>query len=51
MTTTDVIDDNLSLAGTRESIDQINAEFYGRFPFPWKPGSVERTLMLLKFPE
>src|SRR5688572_30644396 len=42
-TTIDVIDDNLSLAGTRESIDQINSEFYNRFPFPWKPASVERT--------
>jgi SAM-dependent methyltransferase len=42
-TTIDVIDDNLSLAGTRESIDQINSEFYSRFPFPWKPASVERT--------
>jgi 2-polyprenyl-3-methyl-5-hydroxy-6-metoxy-1,4-benzoquinol methylase len=43
MTTIDAIDDNLSLAGTTESIDQINAKFYGRFPFPWRPGSVERT--------
>jgi SAM-dependent methyltransferase len=43
MTTIDVIDDNVSLAGTKESIDRINAEFYSRFPFPWKPASVERT--------
>jgi SAM-dependent methyltransferase len=42
-TTTDVIDDNLSLGGTKDSIDKINAEFYSRFPYPWKPGSVERT--------
>lgn len=35
--TTDQIDQNLLMTGTAEAIDQINAEFYGRFPFPWSP--------------
>jgi len=43
MTTTDLIDDNLSLAGTFEVIDQINGGFYSRFPFPWRPASVDCT--------
>jgi SAM-dependent methyltransferase len=35
--TTDQIDQNLLMTGTADVIDQINAEFYGRFPFPWRP--------------
>ncbi|MCA1568687.1 MAG: class I SAM-dependent methyltransferase [Acidobacteria bacterium] len=30
-------DSNLMQAGTQESVDQLNASFYGQFPFPWRP--------------
>ena len=36
---TDSIEQNL-LAGSTTFIDQINADFYGRFPFPWRPSIV-----------
>ena len=29
-------DDNLVLAESITSVDEINAEFYGRFPYPWR---------------
>ena len=42
-TAIDRIDDNLSLSGTTEAIDQINSAFYNRFPFPWRPKSLDCT--------
>lgn len=41
--TTDRIDDNLSLTGAPEAVDQINSDFYSRFPFPWRPKSLDCT--------
>jgi len=41
--TTDQIDDNLTLVDTMESVDQINGAFYNRFPFPWRPKSLDCT--------
>jgi SAM-dependent methyltransferase len=41
--TTDRIDDNLSLTGAPEVVDQINGDFYSRFPFPWRPKSLDCT--------
>lgn len=29
-------DDNLMLVDSIESVDQLNSEFYGRFPYPWR---------------
>ena len=40
---TDLIDDNLSLADSQEGVDQINGAFYSRFPFPWRPRSLDCT--------
>ena len=28
---------NLQLAVSAESVDTVNAEFYGRFQYPWRP--------------
>jgi len=39
----DSIDDNLSLSSTLHAVDRINKDFYGRFPFPWRPKSVDST--------
>jgi SAM-dependent methyltransferase len=39
----DRIDDNLSLSSTPQTVDRMNREFYGRFPFPWRPKSVDST--------
>jgi SAM-dependent methyltransferase len=41
--TIDRIDDNLSLTGAPEVVDQINSDFYSRFPFPWRPKSLDCT--------
>lgn len=30
-------EDNLRLVGSIESVDELNARFYGRFPYPWVP--------------
>jgi hypothetical protein len=30
-------DENLYLVGDASAVDAINAEFYGRFPYPWRP--------------
>jgi SAM-dependent methyltransferase len=43
MTIIDRIDDNISLAGTPEVIDHVNSGFYSRFPFPWRPSSIDCT--------
>lgn len=34
-------EENLLLLGPTESVDQLNAEFYGRFPYPWQPAKFE----------
>jgi SAM-dependent methyltransferase len=28
---------NLLLANSAETVDELNSQFYGRFPFPWRP--------------
>jgi SAM-dependent methyltransferase len=33
--------DNLVLVESVESVDKLNAEFYGRFPYPWLPGKFD----------
>lgn len=30
-------DNNLVLVDTPDSVDELNAKFYGRFPYPWRP--------------
>ncbi len=30
-------EENLSLAISTDTVDQLNANFYGRFPYPWRP--------------
>lgn len=42
-TTTDLIDDNLSLVDAPEGVDQLNSVFYSRFPFPWRPKALDCT--------
>ncbi|HEY6349657.1 MAG TPA: class I SAM-dependent methyltransferase [Candidatus Angelobacter sp.] len=42
-TMADRIDDNLSLISSSEAVDQINGSFYSRFPFPWRPKSLDCT--------
>lgn len=39
----DLMDDNLTLVDTPEEVDQINGAFYNRFPFPWRPRSLDCT--------
>jgi len=41
MTITDTIDDNLSLASARETVDQLNSAFYSQFPYPWRPKALD----------
>jgi len=33
--------DNLVLVESASSVDKLNAEFYGRFPYPWRPGKFD----------
>jgi SAM-dependent methyltransferase len=33
--------DNITLAKSPESVDKLNGEFYGRFPYPWLPGKFD----------
>jgi hypothetical protein len=35
-------DENLILATSTESVDDLNAQFYGRFPYPWRPLKLDR---------
>lgn len=35
---------NIVLAQSQESVDQLNARFYGQFPFPWRPMKFDRLL-------
>jgi 2-polyprenyl-3-methyl-5-hydroxy-6-metoxy-1,4-benzoquinol methylase len=38
-------DDNSVVPGqSQDSVDQANARFYGRFPFPWRPMKFERLV-------
>jgi hypothetical protein len=37
----DQVGENLLLTGTCDFIDRINAEFYGRFPYPWRPRVID----------
>ena len=34
-------EDNVDLAESTEKVDAINADFYGRFQFPWAPGAFD----------
>src|SRR5262245_8651935 len=43
MKTTNHIDGNSPLAHTPEAVDQINSNFYSRFPYPWRPRSMDCT--------
>jgi SAM-dependent methyltransferase len=40
----DADDTNLVLAASPASVDALNAEFYGRFPYPWRPARFEYLL-------
>lgn len=40
----DTDDTNLALAVSPASVDEMNAEFYGRFPFPWRPARFDCAL-------
>jgi len=35
-------DGNVMLAESPEVVDQLNAHFYGKFPFPWRPMKLDR---------
>jgi SAM-dependent methyltransferase len=35
-------DGNVVLAESPEVVDQLNAHFYGQFPFPWRPMKLDR---------
>lgn len=37
-------EENLTLADSPESVDSLNAQFYSRFPFPWRPFRFDRLL-------
>lgn len=37
-------DQNLLLATSTESVDNLNAQFYGRFPYPWRPLKIDQLL-------
>jgi SAM-dependent methyltransferase len=43
MNSIDSIDDNLSLSATSQEVDRINGGFYGKFPYPWRPRSIDCT--------
>lgn len=30
-------EENLALVGSESAVDAVNARFYGRFPYPWRP--------------
>src|SRR5687767_14092650 len=34
-------DGNLMLVDSQPQVDQLNATFYNRFPFPWRPQSFD----------
>jgi SAM-dependent methyltransferase len=35
---------NLLLTGSTDAVDRINAQFYGSFPYPWRPMKLDRHL-------
>jgi 2-polyprenyl-3-methyl-5-hydroxy-6-metoxy-1,4-benzoquinol methylase len=35
-------DDNSVVGQSQDTVDQANARFYGRFPFPWRPAKFDR---------
>src|SRR5215212_5890750 len=37
-------EENLILAESIDSVDAINARFYGRFTYPWRPKRFEQVL-------
>jgi SAM-dependent methyltransferase len=37
-------DENLMLADSPESVDNLNAQFYSRFPYPWRPLKFDRLV-------
>jgi SAM-dependent methyltransferase len=37
-------DGNVVLAESPEVVDQLNAHFYGQFPFPWRPMKLDRLV-------
>jgi SAM-dependent methyltransferase len=37
-------DGNVVLAESPEVVDQLNAHFYGKFPFPWRPMKLDRLV-------
>jgi 2-polyprenyl-3-methyl-5-hydroxy-6-metoxy-1,4-benzoquinol methylase len=37
-------DGNVVLAESQEVVDQLNAQFYGKFPFPWRPMKLDRLI-------
>lgn len=43
-TTSHVDDQNLLLVNSASEVDRINSGFYGRFPYPWQPEKLDRSL-------
>jgi len=37
-------DENLVLAKSADYVDELNAQFYGRFPYPWRPAEFSYVL-------
>ena len=37
-------EDNLVLASSTNYVDELNAQFYGRFPYPWRPAQFNYLL-------
>ena len=37
-------EDNLVLASSTDYVDDLNAQFYGRFPYPWRPAQFNYLL-------
>lgn len=35
---------NLMLTGSADEVDRINAQFYGSFPYPWRPVKLDKCL-------
>lgn len=35
---------NLVIATSSEHVDKVNAEFYGTFPYPWRPARLDRIM-------
>ena len=35
-------DQNLLLATSTEAVDKLNAQFYGKFPYPWRPLKIDQ---------